>query len=165
MYQLDCCVKHWKSFGTITLVVARWSAGLTNGRSHGGGDPSPKLSKQLCFRSQGSLAKLEGESGDGDTQLTKMDVVLTFQLEVSYINIIQCFGLSWSPIAVYTAIKSVINVIFSFTFTKSNNGPSWPPVLWIKIKVSWVVNKPSRLMDIKIIVSEKKKQKVGSLRK
>ncbi|XP_077299591.1 calcium-dependent secretion activator 1 [Arctopsyche grandis] len=45
-------------------------------------DPSPKLSKQLCFRSQGSLAKLEGDSADGDTQLTKMDVVLTFQLEV-----------------------------------------------------------------------------------
>lgn len=34
------------------------------------------------FRSQGSLAKLEGESADSDTQLTKLDVVLTFQLEV-----------------------------------------------------------------------------------
>lgn len=35
------------------------------------------------FRSQGSLAKLEGDSADSDTTLTKMDVVLTFQLEVS----------------------------------------------------------------------------------
>ncbi|XP_017777012.1 PREDICTED: calcium-dependent secretion activator isoform X3 [Nicrophorus vespilloides] len=34
------------------------------------------------FRSQGSLAKLEGDSADSDTQLTKLDVVLTFQLEV-----------------------------------------------------------------------------------
>ncbi|XP_012259772.1 calcium-dependent secretion activator isoform X2 [Athalia rosae] len=33
-------------------------------------------------RSQGSLAKLEGDSADSDPQLTKMDVVLTFQLEV-----------------------------------------------------------------------------------
>ncbi|XP_045488072.1 calcium-dependent secretion activator isoform X14 [Pieris rapae] len=51
-----------------------------------GPDPSPRLSKQLCFRSQGSLAnKLtggEGDGGDVDTQLTKMDVVLTFQIEV-----------------------------------------------------------------------------------
>ncbi|KAI5645911.1 calcium-dependent secretion activator [Phthorimaea operculella] len=49
-----------------------------------GPDPSPRLSKQLCFRSQGSLAnKLTGEGeGDADTQLTKMDVVLTFQIEV-----------------------------------------------------------------------------------
>lgn len=53
-------------------------------RSNAGPDPSPRLSKQLCFRSQGSLAnKLTGEeSGDADTQLTKMDVVLTFQIEV-----------------------------------------------------------------------------------
>ncbi|XP_059468283.1 calcium-dependent secretion activator isoform X3 [Neocloeon triangulifer] len=36
----------------------------------------------LNLRSQGSLAKLEGDSADSDTQLTKMDVVLTFQLEV-----------------------------------------------------------------------------------
>lgn len=28
------------------------------------------------------MAKLEGESADSDTQLTKLDVVLTFQLEV-----------------------------------------------------------------------------------
>lgn len=35
-----------------------------------------------CYRSQGSLAKLEGDSADNDTQLTKLDVVLTFQLEV-----------------------------------------------------------------------------------
>ncbi|KOB79024.1 Calcium-dependent secretion activator [Operophtera brumata] len=55
-----------------------------NHRSNAGPDPSPRLSKQLCFRSQGSLAnKLTGEeSGDADTQLTKMDVVLTFQIEV-----------------------------------------------------------------------------------
>ncbi|XP_055703911.1 calcium-dependent secretion activator isoform X11 [Phlebotomus papatasi] len=38
--------------------------------------------KRYNHRSQGSLAKLEGDSADGDTQLTKMDVVLTFQLEV-----------------------------------------------------------------------------------
>ncbi|KAK6631099.1 hypothetical protein RUM43_014195 [Polyplax serrata] len=41
----------------------------------------PKL-KKYNHRSQGSLAKLEGDAGDTDTQLTKMDVVLTFQLEV-----------------------------------------------------------------------------------
>lgn len=35
------------------------------------------------FRSQGSLAKLDGDSADSDTQLTKLDVVLTFQLEVT----------------------------------------------------------------------------------
>ncbi|XP_063706788.1 calcium-dependent secretion activator isoform X1 [Culicoides brevitarsis] len=34
------------------------------------------------FRSQGSLAKIEGDSADGDTHLTKQDVVLTFSLEV-----------------------------------------------------------------------------------
>lgn len=54
-------------------------------RSNAGPEPSPRLSKQLCFRSQGSLAnKLTGEtdSGDVDAQLTKMDVVLTFQIEV-----------------------------------------------------------------------------------
>jgi hypothetical protein len=28
------------------------------------------------------MAKLEGDSADSDTQLTKLDVVLTFQLEV-----------------------------------------------------------------------------------
>lgn len=39
-------------------------------------------SRKMILRSQGSLAKLEGDSADGDTQLTKMDVVLTFQLEV-----------------------------------------------------------------------------------
>ncbi|XP_032677486.1 calcium-dependent secretion activator isoform X2 [Odontomachus brunneus] len=33
-------------------------------------------------RGQGSLAKLEGDSADSDPQLTKMDVGLTFQLEV-----------------------------------------------------------------------------------
>jgi hypothetical protein len=34
-------------------------------------------------RSQGSMGKLEADSADSDTQLTKLDVVLTFQLEVS----------------------------------------------------------------------------------
>nr|CAD7394794.1 unnamed protein product [Timema cristinae] len=34
------------------------------------------------LKSQGSLAKLEGDSADMDAQLTKLDVVLTFQLEV-----------------------------------------------------------------------------------
>lgn len=38
--------------------------------------------KRYNHRSQGSLAKLEGDSADSDTTLTKMDVVLTFQLEV-----------------------------------------------------------------------------------
>lgn len=38
------------------------------------------------FRSQGSLAKLEGDSADSDTQLTKLDVVLTFQLEVKCVT-------------------------------------------------------------------------------
>lgn len=36
----------------------------------------------MILKTQGSLAKLEGDSTDGDTQLTKLDVVLTFQLEV-----------------------------------------------------------------------------------
>lgn len=60
---------------------------IDGNRSNAGPDPSPRLSKQLCFRSQGSLAnKLTGESdsGDVDTQLTKMDVVLTFQIEVMF---------------------------------------------------------------------------------
>lgn len=35
----------------------------------------------MILRSQGSLAK-DGDSTDGEIQLTKMDVVLTFQLEV-----------------------------------------------------------------------------------
>lgn len=34
------------------------------------------------MRSHGSLSKLEGDSEDGSNQLTKLDVVLTFQLEV-----------------------------------------------------------------------------------
>ncbi|KAF7272951.1 hypothetical protein GWI33_014300 [Rhynchophorus ferrugineus] len=38
--------------------------------------------KRYNQRSQGSLVKLEGDSADSDTTLTKMDVVLTFQLEV-----------------------------------------------------------------------------------
>ncbi|XP_065165324.1 calcium-dependent secretion activator isoform X3 [Atheta coriaria] len=38
--------------------------------------------KRYNHRSQGSLAKLDGDSADSDTQLTKLDVVLTFQLEV-----------------------------------------------------------------------------------
>lgn len=39
------------------------------------------LYRKMILRSQGSLAK-DGDSTDGDTQLTKLDVVLTFQLEV-----------------------------------------------------------------------------------
>ncbi|XP_021927184.1 calcium-dependent secretion activator isoform X6 [Zootermopsis nevadensis] len=38
--------------------------------------------KKYNHRSQGSMGKLEGDSADSDTQLTKLDVVLTFQLEV-----------------------------------------------------------------------------------
>ncbi|XP_055384036.1 calcium-dependent secretion activator isoform X3 [Condylostylus longicornis] len=37
---------------------------------------------KMILRSQGSLAKLDGDSADNDTQLSKLDVVLTFQLEV-----------------------------------------------------------------------------------
>ncbi|EDV90927.1 GH23953 [Drosophila grimshawi] len=37
---------------------------------------------KMILRSHGSLSKLEGDSEDGTTQLTKLDVVLTFQLEV-----------------------------------------------------------------------------------
>ncbi|XP_017062046.1 calcium-dependent secretion activator isoform X4 [Drosophila ficusphila] len=37
---------------------------------------------KLILRSHGSLSKLEGDSEDSSTQLTKLDVVLTFQLEV-----------------------------------------------------------------------------------
>ncbi|KPU74921.1 uncharacterized protein Dana_GF19004, isoform E [Drosophila ananassae] len=37
---------------------------------------------KLILRSHGSLSKLEGDSEDGSNQLTKLDVVLTFQLEV-----------------------------------------------------------------------------------
>jgi calcium-dependent secretion activator len=40
------------------------------------------LSRKMILRSQGSLAKMEGDADGSDTQLTKMDVVLTFQLEV-----------------------------------------------------------------------------------
>lgn len=36
----------------------------------------------MILRSQGSLVKQENDSADSDTQLTKLDVVLTFQLEV-----------------------------------------------------------------------------------
>ncbi|VVD05998.1 unnamed protein product, partial [Leptidea sinapis] len=55
--------------------------------SKGGADSKYGLHKikRYNHRSQGSLAnKLtgEGDSGDVDTQLTKMDVVLTFQIEV-----------------------------------------------------------------------------------
>lgn len=39
-------------------------------------------SRKMILRSQGSLVKMEGDSDGNDTQLTKMDVVLTFQLEV-----------------------------------------------------------------------------------
>jgi len=43
--------------------------------------PQLYFNRKMILRSQGSLAKMEGDS-EGDTQLTKMDVVLTFQLEV-----------------------------------------------------------------------------------
>lgn len=36
----------------------------------------------MILRSHGSLSKLEGDAEEGITQLTKLDVVLTFQLEV-----------------------------------------------------------------------------------
>lgn len=36
----------------------------------------------MILRSHGSLSKLEGDADEGITQLTKLDVVLTFQLEV-----------------------------------------------------------------------------------
>nr|XP_018896820.1 PREDICTED: calcium-dependent secretion activator isoform X5 [Bemisia tabaci] len=38
--------------------------------------------RSSILRSQSSLVKLDGDSAENDTQLTKMDVVLTFQLEV-----------------------------------------------------------------------------------
>lgn len=38
--------------------------------------------RKMILRSHGSLSKLEGDSEDGTSQLTKLDVVLTFQLEV-----------------------------------------------------------------------------------
>ncbi|XP_049316079.1 calcium-dependent secretion activator isoform X4 [Bactrocera dorsalis] len=37
---------------------------------------------KMILRSHGSLSKLEGDADEGITQLTKLDVVLTFQLEV-----------------------------------------------------------------------------------
>ncbi|XP_055922624.1 calcium-dependent secretion activator isoform X7 [Eupeodes corollae] len=37
---------------------------------------------KMILRSHGSLSKLEGDSADSDAQLSKLDVVLTFQLEV-----------------------------------------------------------------------------------
>lgn len=42
---------------------------------------TPSFLKMMILRSQGSLAK-DGDSTDGDMTLTKLDVVLTFQLEV-----------------------------------------------------------------------------------
>ncbi|XP_011307053.1 calcium-dependent secretion activator [Fopius arisanus] len=41
-----------------------------------------RRSDRSRYRTQSSLAKLEGDSADSDPQLTKMDVGLTFQLEV-----------------------------------------------------------------------------------
>ncbi|XP_044016628.1 calcium-dependent secretion activator isoform X3 [Aphidius gifuensis] len=41
-----------------------------------------RRSDRSRYRTQGSLAKLEGDSADSDPQLTKTDVGLTFQLEV-----------------------------------------------------------------------------------
>lgn len=71
-------------------------------------------------RSQGSLAKLEGDSADNDTQLTKLDVVLTFQLEVS-INVLnfncyckKCEQQSYF-ITVYKTILFLMFYLISFT--------------------------------------------------
>lgn len=52
------------------------------------------------FRSQGSLAKLEGDSADSDTQLTKLDVVLTFQLEVLSRHICANFTVSLNAVII-----------------------------------------------------------------
>ncbi|KAG5668905.1 hypothetical protein PVAND_016818 [Polypedilum vanderplanki] len=53
--------------------------------NHSSGKKSMKSSssfRKMILRSQGSLAKQEGDADGSDTQLTKMDVVLTFQLEI-----------------------------------------------------------------------------------
>ncbi|XP_070498250.1 calcium-dependent secretion activator isoform X4 [Chironomus tepperi] len=53
--------------------------------NHSSGKKSMKSSssfRKMILRSQGSLAKMEGDADGSDTQLTKMDVVLTFQLEI-----------------------------------------------------------------------------------
>lgn len=39
----------------------------------------------VFYRSSSALAKLESELADSEMHLTKMDVVLSFQLEVIYI--------------------------------------------------------------------------------
>lgn len=86
----------WKKYWNLWCKFCKshgfsvWSVVDSASRSNAGTDPSPRLSKQLCFRSQGSLAnKLTGggetDGGDVDTQLTKMDVVLTFQIEVTFV--------------------------------------------------------------------------------
>uniref|UniRef100_A0A0K8V7Z7 Calcium-dependent secretion activator n=1 Tax=Bactrocera latifrons TaxID=174628 RepID=A0A0K8V7Z7_BACLA len=43
---------------------------------------TPSFLRKMILRSHGSLSKLEGDADEGITQLTKLDVVLTFQLEV-----------------------------------------------------------------------------------
>lgn len=69
------------------------------------------------FRSQGSLAKLEGDSADSDTQLTKLDVVLTFQLEVISFKFLEYHSqLLPQP---YYFILSDPRSIFSFNFFDS----------------------------------------------
>ncbi|XP_044742192.1 calcium-dependent secretion activator isoform X2 [Chrysoperla carnea] len=63
--------------------IKRYNHRDTSAKPLSGSKPYTDLSTKLsCLRSQGSLAKLEGDSADSDTQLTKLDVVLTFQLEV-----------------------------------------------------------------------------------
>lgn len=65
-------------------------------------------------RSQGSMAKLEGDSADSDTQLTKLDVVLTFQLEVSHNKIPQNIWRSYNH---YNSPK-LLNVLHTFLLMK-----------------------------------------------
>jgi hypothetical protein len=89
MYCINLTESSSLNVGFVNVMMVVGNLMLVN-RSNAGPDPSPRLSKQLCFRSQGSLAnKLtgEGDSGDVDTQLTKMDVVLTFQIEVMWLRI------------------------------------------------------------------------------
>jgi hypothetical protein len=41
------------------------------------------------------MGKLEADSADSDTQLTKLDVVLTFQLEVSHNKDLKSVSQEW----------------------------------------------------------------------
>jgi hypothetical protein len=60
------------------------------------------------------MAKLEGDSADSDTQLTKLDVVLTFQLEVSHNKIPQNIWRSYNH---YDSPK-LLNVLNTFLLMK-----------------------------------------------